>query len=154
MPPEVRSATVDDLPAVLHLYEQLYPGLAVRAGSRTEHAWAMTLATPQRTVLVAEVEGVVVGTADLTVLANTARAGQPYLLVENVVVDRAHHRRGVGTALMSAAREHAEAAGCYKLQLSADEASAYAFYEAAGFRPAARTYKQYLYASESVPVPE
>jgi hypothetical protein len=54
---------------------------------------------------------------------------------------------------MRAARSVAEAAGCYKLRLSADEASAYAFYESAGFRPSARTYKQYLDASETVPVP-
>ena len=95
-------------------------------------------------MLLAEVGGVVVGTADLTVLANAARAGRPYLLVENVVVDAGARRAGVGRALLAAARSHGEAAGCYELQLSADDPAAFAFYEAAGLAAAARTYKQYL----------
>ncbi len=96
-------------------------------------------------MLLAEVGGVVVGTADLTVLANAARAGRPYLLVENVVVvDAGARRAGVGRALLAAARAHGEAAGRYELQMSADDPAAFAFYEATGLVPAARTYKQYL----------
>ncbi|SHN58879.1 Acetyltransferase (GNAT) family protein [Geodermatophilus obscurus] len=95
-------------------------------------------------MLLAEVGGVVVGTADLTVLANAARAGRPHLLVENVVVDAGARRAGVGRALLAAARAHGEAAGCYELQLSADDPAAFAFHEAADWAPAARTYKQYL----------
>jgi hypothetical protein len=74
MPPHVRSATVDDLPAVLDLYEQLYPEQRGRAGSRTDHAWAMTLATPQRTVLVAEVD--TVRTSSWTGLTTGAASAQ------------------------------------------------------------------------------
>lgn len=140
----VRDAVPGDLPALVRLYAQLYPEFDVRQGAGTDAAWAATLAMPTRTVLVAEVDGAPAGTADLTVLANVARASQPYLLVENVVVDRAHRRRGVGRALLEAARTHGAHHGCYKLQLSADDASAYAFYEAAGLRPSARTYKLYL----------
>ncbi len=77
-------------------------------------------------------------------LANAARAGRPYLLVENVVVDRAHRRAGVGRALLDAARARGRAGGCYKVQLSAADPEASAFYEAAGLRPTARTYKAYL----------
>ena len=94
-------------------------------------------------MLLAEVEGSPVGTADLTVLTNAARAGRPYLLIENVVVDRAARRTGVGRALLDAARAHGRAAGCYELQLSADDPEAFAFYEAAALRSAARTYKAY-----------
>nr|WP_279536002.1 GNAT family N-acetyltransferase [Blastococcus xanthinilyticus] len=115
------------------------------AGSdRVRDAWAATLATPGRTVLVAEAAGEIVGTVDLTVLANAAHAGDPYLLVENVVIDAAHRRSGVGAALLAAARDHGRRAGCYKLQLSADEPEAFAFYESLGLRPLARTYKEYL----------
>ncbi|UOY02499.1 GNAT family N-acetyltransferase [Blastococcus sp. PRF04-17] len=95
-------------------------------------------------MLVVERAGQLVGTVDLTVLANAARDGRPYLLDENVVVDAAHRRSGVGRLLLDAARARGRAAGCYELQLAADDPDAYAFYEAAGLRAAARTYKQYL----------
>ena len=140
----VRAAVPADLAAVLGLYRQLYPELDHDATAAVRDAWADTMATPGRTVLVAEAAGTVVGTADVTVLANAAHAGEPYLLVENVVVDSAHRRSGVGTALLGAAREHGHRTGCYKVQLSADDPAAFAFYEAAGLRPAARTYKEYL----------
>jgi hypothetical protein len=81
----VRGAVPGDLPALLRLYAQLYPELDVRQGVTTAAAWAATLAMPGRTVLVAEVDGAVTGTADLTVLADVAPAGRPYLLVDNVV---------------------------------------------------------------------
>ncbi len=112
----------------------------LRVDEAVAAAWAATLATPGRT----EVGGAVVGTADLTVLANAARAGRPYLLVENVVVDAGARRAGVGRALLAAARSHGEAAGCYELQLSADDRGAFACCEAAGLEAAARTYMQYL----------
>ena len=53
-------------------------------------------------------------------------------------------RAAVGRVLLDAARAHGRAAGCYKLQLSADDPQAFAFYEAAGLEAAARTYEQYL----------
>lgn len=140
----IRAAAAADLPAVLALYRQLYPELDVQSDHRVTTAWATTIATPGRTVLVAEDSGTAVGTLDLTVLANAAHAGQPYALVENVVVDTRARRRGVGQALLHAAREHAEASGCYRLQLSAVDEAAFAFYEAAGLEAAARTYKRYL----------
>ncbi len=140
----IRTAGHDDLAGAVRLYRQLHPELDLRADAAVEAAWAATLATPGRTVLLAELGGAVVGTADLSVLANAARAGRPYLLVENVVVDAGARRAGVGRALLAAARAHGEAAGCYKLQLSADDPEAFAFYEAAGLQAVARTYKRYL----------
>ena len=105
--------------------------------------WADTLGAPRRAVLVAELDGRAVGTADVTLMANAAR-GRPYLLVENVVVAEGHRGAGIGRALLDTARERARAAGCYKLQLAATEDPAYAFYEAAGMRQDGRTYKDFF----------
>lgn len=143
-PVPLRTAVQADLPAALRLYRQLYPELGLRVDAAVEAAWAATLATPGRTVLLAEVGGAVVGTVDLTVPADTARAGRPYLLVEDVVVDAGARRAGVGRALLAAARAHGEAAGCSELELSADDPEAFDFSEAAGLRAAARTYERYL----------
>jgi GNAT superfamily N-acetyltransferase len=59
-------------------------------------------------------------------------------------VDHAHRRRGPGAALLDAAAALGRTAGCYELQLSADDSNAFAFYEAAGWEHAARTYQGYL----------
>jgi GNAT superfamily N-acetyltransferase len=64
--------------------------------------------------------------------------------VENVVVDEGHRRAGVGALLMDAARAHGHAASCYKLELTAEDPLAFAFYEAVGLRPFARVYKEYV----------
>jgi GNAT superfamily N-acetyltransferase len=140
----VREASKGDLPRLRSLHKQLYRELGATAEHVAAEAWGAIAATPGRTIYVADVGGVVVGTADLTVMANMAHRGEPYLLVENVVVDHAHRRHGVGAALLEAAAALGRAAGCYKLQLSADDFNAYAFYEAAGWEHTARTYKLYL----------
>ena len=144
MTPAIREAGADDLPDVLALYRELYAEPDLQVDDRVRQAWADTLATQGRAVLLAEVGGVTVGTVDVAVLANTARHGRPYLLVENVVVAAAHRRRGIARALLAEAERRARSAGCYKLQLSAEDREAFRFYEAAGLEATARTYKRYL----------
>ena len=144
MTASVREATAEDLPAVLALYRELYAELDLRLDERVARAWSDTLATPRRAVLLAEVDGVAVGTADVEVVANAAREGRPYLRVENVVVAASHRRRGLARALLADAERRARAAGCYKLELSAEDLETFAFYEAVGLRTTARTFKRYL----------
>ncbi|SDR15459.1 GNAT family N-acetyltransferase [Thermostaphylospora chromogena] len=150
----IRRATLADLPALLELYLQLHPDDPRPPAETARRVWARMEAQEGRTVLVAVADGpadgtpgeeVVAGTADCTVMANLTRGGRPYLLVENVVVDRAFRRRGVGRRLMAAAADLGRAAGCYKVQLTAaDTEEAHAFYEACGFRHRSRSYKLYL----------
>lgn len=140
----LRAAVADDLPAVHGLYRQLYDDLDLRLDDRVRRAWADTLRTPRRTVLLASGEGAVVGTLDMMVVPNAARAGRPLLLVENVVVDGAHRGLGIGRAMLESALDHARSEGCYKVQLSAVEQPAFAFYAAVGMQASGRTYKRYL----------
>ena len=95
-------------------------------------------------MLLAEVDSVPVGTIDVAVMANTARQGRPYLLVENVVVAATHRRRGLARALLAGAERRGRAAGCYKLVLSTEDPAAVAFYEAVGMQVSGRTCKRYL----------
>ncbi|SFP20146.1 hypothetical protein SAMN05660464_2465 [Geodermatophilus dictyosporus] len=96
----VRRAREADLPALVGLHAQLHPELPPCDGDTAGRVWAALTATPGRVVLVAEVAGAVVGTADLAVMANLGHVGEPYPLVENVVVDAAHRRSGVGRVLL------------------------------------------------------
>lgn len=96
-------------------------------------------------MLVADLNGTLIGTADCIVLPNLTRGGRAILGVENVVVTEAHRRNGVGRRLMDAAMRLAESSGCYKIQLLAtDEEEVHAFYRACGFLPLAQGFRRYL----------
>ncbi|MGE5137211.1 MAG: N-acetyltransferase family protein [Gemmatimonadota bacterium] len=142
----VRPAAEADLPALLALYAELHPGDTPLPAAAALPVWTEIQSQRGRVVLLAEQDGKAAGTADCTVLANLTHGGRPFMLIENVVVARAHRRAGVGTALLDAAAALARPAGCYKAQLlsRADRTGAHAFYEACGFAPAAQGYRRYF----------
>lgn len=147
--PRIRTAVAEDLPALLDLYRQL-------AGDRPESQpagpaaagpiLARILADPARQLLVADADGRVVGTAEVLVIANLTHGGQPWAIVENVVVAADARRLGVGRALMAHIVEQAREAGCYKIQLlsRAERADAHLFYESLGFARSAVGFRRYL----------
>lgn len=140
----IRPATDDDLPTLLELYVQLNPDDPMVSVEQARATWTAIVDTAGRDILVATIDDAVVGTIDVTVTPNFTRGARPVLIIENVVVDEMHRRRGVGRLLLAAAVEVGRSAGCYKAQLSADDPDAFEFYEANGFRAGARTYKAYL----------
>ena len=143
--PRVRVAGVDDLPALLRLVAQLHSGQGPPDERAGRAALEHILERPDHTLLVAEVDGEPAGTLHLVVAPNLTHDGKPWAIVENVVVDEPHRRRGVGRALMDEAMARARAAGCYKVQLlSAVERDAAAFYESLGFEARALGYRRYF----------
>ena len=88
---------------------------------------------PRRLVLVADLDGTVVG-----FVAGEERAhwsGDPELYVGELAVDPQHEGRGVGRALIDAVSEHARALGLHTISLDTGAANtnARAFYERLGF---------------------
>ncbi|MEU9962387.1 GNAT family N-acetyltransferase [Streptomyces sp. NPDC050982] len=141
----VRSAIEADLSSLLALYGELNPADAPLPQQSADGIWADICKQQGRTVLVAEADGVVVGTADCMVLPNLTRGGRAILFVENVVVVGSVQRQGIGQRLMETAVQLGEAAGCYKAQLlAADDEYVHAFYEACGFKPLAQGFRRYL----------
>ncbi|MFF7307624.1 GNAT family N-acetyltransferase [Streptomyces sp. NPDC008137] len=141
----VRPATDTDLSALLDLYRELNPDDAPLSEGTADEIWAAISAQHGRTVLVADADGAVAGTADCVVMPNLTRRGRPILFVENVVVASAFQRRGVGRQLMEAAVRLGETAGCYKAQLlAADDAYVHRFYEACGFTALAQGFRRYV----------
>jgi ribosomal protein S18 acetylase RimI-like enzyme len=145
----VRDARLDDLTQVLGLYEQL---AEERPAARpAEHALAVERfqqinAQPGRALLVAVVDERVVGTADLLIVPNLTHGGEPWGIVENVVVDRSARRRGTGRALMAEITGRCRSAGCYKVQLLSRKHrhEAHAFYRSVGFEPLAEGFRFYI----------
>ncbi|MGZ4133498.1 MAG: N-acetyltransferase family protein [Actinomycetota bacterium] len=142
----VRPAGAEDLHAVLELLGELYADQDLPDAETARDAWRAMLAQGERAVLVAELDGTVVGTADTIVMPNLTRGARPWVSVEHVVVDASHRRRGVGRAMFDEIVARAARAGAYKVQLMAgvEHDPAHDFYEALGFERSAQAFKRYL----------
>lgn len=131
----IRDALPGDVEAVLGLYES--SGLDDPGDNDRFAAQALyrTLQARGGHLLIAEHEGVALGTLTLFVLPLLAHQGRPGALVEDVAVHPSAQGLGIGSALMSEAMHRAREAGCYKLALSsnASRLAAHAFYEKLGF---------------------
>ncbi len=145
----VRHARAADLDALLSLYEELADSSITAAPSdrgSSEPLLAQILVDPARHLIVATVDGRVLGTADLLVVPNLTHHAKPWAIVENVIVGEAVRRTGVGKALMEHLIELARAAGCYKLQLLSGKQrrEAHEFYRRLGLDAVAEGFKIYL----------
>jgi GNAT superfamily N-acetyltransferase len=141
----VRDAVAGDVGDLLELLAELHPRYPGDP-SRSAAILSEILGSRGRSLLVAGVDGVVLGTADLIVVANLSHEGAPWAIVENVVV-RPHARgAGVGRALLDEILRRANADGCYMVQLLSLEhrLEAHAFYRRLGFEPAAQGFRVYL----------
>ncbi|RNL84391.1 GNAT family N-acetyltransferase [Halostreptopolyspora alba] len=147
----IRAAIRSDLGAILRLLRDLNAsasasGATVRMSSAAVRAWTRIENDPDRAVLVAESRGQIIGTLDLLVVANLTHDAQSWALIDNVVVDAATRRRGVGRALMDDAVERAARAGCYKVEFLPHEYDdgASAFCRSVGFHDSAEGFHRYL----------
>ena len=145
----VRLATASDLSDLLRLYRQLTGDEAGSLAPDSVAAKALfeaIAAQPRRDLLVAEVDGKVVGTLDLLTVANLSHGGSPWGIVENVVVDETSRGRGIGRSLMDEAVRRCRDAGCYKVQLLSNKrrSQAHEFYRSVGFEAVAEGFRRYL----------
>lgn len=129
---EIRECESADLYALQHLYGQLmddgtsYDELC--RGFETMKKCAGC------NVYVAANNGNVVGTFVLYLLPNMTHHSRMAAMLENIVVDSKHRRKGIGRAMVEYARQIAEQNGCYKLSLTSNAArtGAHCFYEECG----------------------
>lgn len=132
-----RHEDVDQLVALLRLLFAVEEDFSFDAGKQRQ-GLVMLLHTKGGCILVAEAVGRVIGMCTGQVVISTAEGG-PAVLVEDMVVDPAHRRRGVGRALIKAMTRWAEEQGATRLQLLADRNNppALAFYERIGWQSTA-----------------
>ncbi|MEU2940728.1 GNAT family N-acetyltransferase [Nocardiopsis alba] len=147
----IRAAIRSDLGAILRLLRELGDtthtrSAHVRMSSAAVRAWTRMENDPDRTVLVAERRGQIIGTLDLLVVANLTHDAQPWAVVDNLVVDPETRLQGIGRALMEDALERAVQAGCYKIELLSHESrqGAHRFYAALGFENSTEGFRRYL----------
>ncbi len=102
--------------------------------------------TPGAEVLVAEVDGSVVGMCQLIMFRHLQERGGLCAEIESMHVAEAHRGRGVGARLLDAAVDTARQAGCYRVQLTSNKAraDAHRFYLRHGFEASHEGFKLYL----------
>ena len=139
---EFRNATPEDLPQIIRLlaedplgaqrerYDEPLPQ-AYRA------AFARMQAQPGNRILLAIIDGDVVGCLQLTVIAGLSRQGLTRAQIEGVRVAKDKRGAGIGEGLMRHAIEVARNEGCGLVQLTTDRRreEAHRFYERLGFEP-------------------
>lgn len=87
-------------------------------------------------LIVAEIDGAVVGTLQLTMTPSISFQGGRRATVESVRVDAKYRGRGIGRELMLFAIDRARDQNCVSMQLTtnAERADAHRFYENLGFK--------------------
>ena len=131
----IRTAAENDLPALLALYRQLHPDDEPVPLAVASNRLAQLLRYPGSSILVGIRDDALVATCTLIVIPNLTRGATPYALIENVVTDARHRKRGYGKLILEAAMAAAWRHGCYKVMLltgSTDPATL-KFYQEAGF---------------------
>ena len=136
-----RIATRADVPAILELLADDEVSRA-RDGAVSEAVdaahWAAFEAIdadPRNELIVADEDGRVVGTFQLTFTPSLSRGGRERMTIEAVRVSSELRGRGLGRSMMEWALERGRERGCGTAQLTTDKkrADAHRFYESLGF---------------------
>jgi GNAT superfamily N-acetyltransferase len=138
----IRIATPADRRALCDLYSQLNPADPPwPSEDAADEALSKVLDHPGASILLCELDGVAVSTCTLVVCPNFSRSGRPFALIENVVTDRAHRKRGFGREVVERAIALAREQGCYRVTLmtGSRREETLRFYEAAGMRRNTKT---------------
>ncbi len=133
----VRSATLDDLPRLVEILElgALSPGTEDARDLEPYRRALREIADGPGDVLVAQLDGTVVGVCQLVVFRHLQAHGGRCGEVESVHVHPDWRGQGIGHRLVGEAVERAQEAGCYRVQLTSNAArtEAHRFYESLGF---------------------
>lgn len=127
----LRPATSDDAARIAELLTELgYPVTAEEVAERLAY-WLPDEASQ---LLVAEVDGLVVGSISLHAIPYLERTGR-WLRIESLVVDASVRRSGAGRALVATAERQARAWGCLQIEVTSRRSrhDAHAFYGELGF---------------------
>ena len=136
-----RQAVREDLPEIVRMladdflgsqrerYEDPLPESYVKA-------FEEIAADKNNELVVAEADGAIVGTLQLTLTPSVSFQGGKRATVESVRVDAPYRGQGIGRALMLYAIERAKEENCISMQLTtnAERADAHRFYENLGFK--------------------
>jgi GNAT superfamily N-acetyltransferase len=141
-----RQARRDDVPAIVEMLADDHLG-ATREGDPGDPRYLMAFdridTDPYDELIVAERQGEVIGTMQLTYLAGLSRLGAERCQIEAVRVAASARGRGLGGKMIQWAVDRARARGCAVVQLTSDKSrtDAHRFYDSLGFTASHVGYK-------------
>ncbi|MEV7965767.1 GNAT family N-acetyltransferase [Sphaerisporangium sp. NPDC088356] len=133
-----RAARREDVPLIVAMLAD-DPIAAAREGDPSDEVYLSAFeaidADPRQELVVAEADGEVVGTMQLTFIPGLSRRGGERALIEAVRVGASMRGQGLGRAMMLWAVDRARERGCRMVQLTSDKAraDAHRFYTSLGF---------------------
>jgi ribosomal protein S18 acetylase RimI-like enzyme len=132
---KIREAKKEDLPELLKLYMQLHNNPMPKMDERLNSLWKRILDDKNHHIIVGTIDEKIVSSCVIVVIPNLTHNQQPYALVENVITDENHRKKGYATAILNYAQKIAQQEDCYKIMLltSSKEDSTLKFYEQAGY---------------------
>ncbi len=136
-----RQATIEDLPEIVRMLADDFLGqrrerLEMPLPESYLKAFAEIAADKNNELIVAEKDGAIVGTLQITFTPSISFQGGKRATVESVRVDAPYRGQGFGKELMRWAIERAKRENCAALQLTtnAERKDAHRFYENLGFK--------------------
>jgi GNAT superfamily N-acetyltransferase len=131
--PIIRLAARADAEALQLLYCQLVDDNNVNV---TEAQIQMIAEDARTRLFVCEIDDCVRATVLVSLCADAMYAGQPFAVVENLVVDRDCRGNGIGQSLLREVEQFCLSQNCSKMMLlsSVSRSDAHRFFEHAGFR--------------------
>jgi GNAT superfamily N-acetyltransferase len=134
----MRRATREDLPAIVALLADDHLGARRESPDDLtpyEDPFTRIAEDPNQHLTVAEHDGDILGTLQLTLIPGLSRQGATRALIEAVRVHTDARGTGLGTRLIEWAIDEARRQGCSLIQLTSDatRVGAHRFYERLGF---------------------
>lgn len=144
----LRVAARADLDRIVELLvdDAIAAGRTQGLGAGQLDAFEAIEADPNNELVVAELDGAVVGVMQLTYIPGLSRNGATRLLVEAVRVDSTLRGRGIGRSMMLWAQDRGRSRGCALAQLTSDKrrADAHRFYRSLGYEQSHEGFKLVL----------
>jgi GNAT superfamily N-acetyltransferase len=143
---KIQKASEQDIPRIVELYEELTEEKIRVSPERLKSVFNQIESMPGHWLLVADVDGLVVGTVLLQIVPHLSHNAHPWGIVENMVVDPRYRKLGIGRILIDRIKELCRDAGCYKVQLLSHKkrVEAHRFYRSLGFEDSALGFRQYF----------
>ena len=145
----IRNASAGDVPRLIELLEAgaLVDGKEDPSDVEAYRAALIEIkGSADNDILVADLNGEVVGMCQLVVFRHLQRHGGRCAEIESMHVHPTQRSKGIGERLLVAAMESAQQAGCYRVQLTSNlqRSGAHRFYERMGFDPSHVGFKRLI----------
>lgn len=131
----IRKAKLEDLQAILTLYQQLFPNEDYSEIGDFTHTWSEILNDNKIKCFLLFKNEMALASCIVTIIPNLTRNQRPYAVIENVITHCEYRKMGLGREIMDKAVQCAKEQNCYKVMLlsSSKRMEAHKFYERIGF---------------------